>query len=125
VVTIIEGQELVKKLELEKGFSRSLPNKTIRLLEEVTEIIEEVYGKSHVSIDILHQIASVLKSSPPRSKYNVKRLSIEYIDALHFIFSGLDILGVDGDKIFMQKYRKNIGRQVGQGLDRFVKKEAS
>ena len=94
--TIGKMQELVSILEKEKGFSRELRNKLIRLQEEVAEVMAE-----------------------HKEDVDTNKLAEELIDCIFFICSALSILKVDGDKLFMDKWKYNMTRVKGEGLDTF------
>lgn len=89
-------QKMVEELEIKKGFSRNIYHKITRLKEEITELEDAV-------------------------KKNIKsRIAEESIDCLFFVCSILSMLKVDGDKIFLEKYKKNMKRFKGKGLDTFA-----
>ena len=89
-------QKMVEQLEVDKGFSRNIHHKITRLKEEVAELEDAV-------------------------KRNLKtKIAEESIDCLFFVCSILSMLKVDGDKIFLEKYKKNMKRFKGEGLDTFA-----
>lgn len=77
---------MVDRLEREKGFSLDIKDKILWLMEEVGELCHAF-------------------------KHNDRgRMAEEAIDILFFTTSILEKLGVDGDTLFMEKYRRNLER---------------
>jgi NTP pyrophosphatase (non-canonical NTP hydrolase) len=102
--TINECSEMVKRLELDKGFSRDLKNKIDRLQDETKEVLEEY--------NLQYQMTRF-------TNIDKEKLAEELIDCIFFIVSSLSIMEVDGDRIFMDKYIKNMKRTTGKGVDNF------
>ncbi|MFQ6135424.1 MAG: MazG nucleotide pyrophosphohydrolase domain-containing protein [Nitrososphaerales archaeon] len=84
--TIKEAQKMVRELEREKGFSSAISDKIIWMAEELGELCHAYKHNDH------------------------KRMAEEAVDVFFFVASVLDKLGVDGDEIFEEKFRRNRGR---------------
>ena len=91
-VTIREAQRMVRQLEEDKGFNKGYDLETL-LGRKINWMVEEIGELAHAY------------------KHNDKvKMAEEAIDVFFFVASILNLVGADGNAVFLEKMAKNYDR---------------